>query len=454
MTRSHRATFRIFCLTTTIAAFPLFCQNQLPVWGSVVSPNNGDMQNEIRGMAPVSSTDVWAVGDYNSGVVPTVTGRRTLIEHWDGHAWSIIPSTQLDLPGFDAVILEDALALASDNIWAVGHADDFASLNSATLIAHYDGANWGLVPSPNPSGNTLPDTLYGITRAGRRLYAVGATGFPGRPLIVVWNGSSWRPVANQCVGGLRGVSGASPATVFAVGPYNVCRFDGTSWNDLPLPPLENGQLYQLQNVAALSASDAWVVGSIATPNSGGEGGGYDYKSVALHWNGSAWTTYNGIAGTALNGVLARSATNVWAVGTQSAGGIVVHWDGQQWDKEPSPAYLYGTFADVKASSTGEMWAGGSTVTNQQQVTLVARAPSNKAAVEGNTGAAAAVVTWIGPTTGSVPCDVSGNYVVPDLPAGTYSFVASLGGCAPGTAILTLSPNTIVSQDLRVSCGAR
>jgi len=451
MTTSHRLTFRLFCLMTSIAALPLFGQNQLPVWGSIPSPNNGNLQNEIRGMAPVTSTDVWAVGDYNSGVVPTVTGRRTLIEHWDGHSWSITPSTQLDLPGFDAVILEDAIALASGNVWAVGHADDFANLNSATVIAHYDGANWALVPSPNPSGDSLPDTLYGIAHAGNRLYAVGETGFPGGPLILIWNGSAWQPVTNQCVGGLRGVSAASPSAVFVVGPYNVCRFDGTSWTDLPLPPLQSGQFYQLQNVAALSASEAWAVGSIATPNGGGEGGGYDYASVALRWNGSAWTSYNRIAGAALNGVLARSSTSIWAVGTESAGGIVVHWNGQQWVQEPSPAYLYGTFSDVKASSTGEMWAGGSTVVNQQQVTLIARAPSNKAAVQGSTGASAAIVTWIGPTTGSVSCDVSGHYVAPDLPAGMYTFIASLNGCTPATAMLTLSPDTIVNQDLRVSC---
>ncbi|MFN7994165.1 MAG: carboxypeptidase-like regulatory domain-containing protein [Bryobacteraceae bacterium] len=446
--------FGVFCALLLLAALPALCQNQVPVWGSLLSPNSGDKQNEIRGMAPVSSSDVWALGDYNSGVVPTVTGRRTLIEHWNGRSWNIVPSTQLDLPGYDAVILEDALALASNNIWVVGHAEDFSSLNSATLIAHYDGANWSLVPSPNPSGNTLPDALYAIARAGNRLYAVGETNFPGSALILAWNGSGWHSVANHCVGPLRGISAVSSSTIFAAGSYTACRFNGTSWENMPLPPLGNGQTYALHNVAAISANDVWLVGSVATPNSGGEGGGYTFTSVALHWNGSSWITYNNVPGSELDGVLARSSNNIWAVGTQSAGGIIVHWNGQEWRQEPSPANLYGAFQDIKSSSTGEMWTGGSSLNAQgMQSTLIARAPSNKAVVQGNTGASQAVVTWVGPASGSASTDVSGRYVVPDLPVGAYTFIASLAGCTPSGATLTLAPNTIINQDLPISCGS-
>jgi hypothetical protein len=57
--------------------------------------------------------------------------------------------------------------IASNDAWAVG------SQNlSQTVTEHWDGKAWSLVPSPNPSPN---DTLAAVagTGAGQRLWAVG-----------------------------------------------------------------------------------------------------------------------------------------------------------------------------------------------------------------------------------------------------------------------------------------
>lgn len=62
------------------------------VWGIVESPNQGTRDNALLGLAINTPDDIWAVGEWNPGVPPTATGRRTLIEHWDGESWRVIPS--------------------------------------------------------------------------------------------------------------------------------------------------------------------------------------------------------------------------------------------------------------------------------------------------------------------------------------------------------------------------
>src|ERR1700693_3055889 len=56
-------------------------------WRLVRSPNVGSGDNGLAALDVVSSTDIWAVGNSLSGDV-----RSTLVEHWDGARWSVVPS--------------------------------------------------------------------------------------------------------------------------------------------------------------------------------------------------------------------------------------------------------------------------------------------------------------------------------------------------------------------------
>src|SRR5439155_6620904 len=111
----------------------------LPVWGTVASPNQGSRENVLAGVSIVSPSDVWMVGEYNPGLPPTVTGRRTLAEHWDGSTVQIVPSPNATWSGVDKSTLADVAAIAPADVWAVGYAEDFGSLKSTTLIEHWDG---------------------------------------------------------------------------------------------------------------------------------------------------------------------------------------------------------------------------------------------------------------------------------------------------------------------------
>ena len=116
----------------------------------------------LAGVALLASDDIWAVGRFNSGKPPTVTGRQTLALHWDGAQWAGVPTPNPTWAGADFSTLEDVAAISSDRVWSVGYAEDFASLKSTTLIEQWNGSAWRIVPSPNPGGSNLPNQLSAV----------------------------------------------------------------------------------------------------------------------------------------------------------------------------------------------------------------------------------------------------------------------------------------------------
>src|SRR3954454_12436653 len=109
----------------------------------VASPNVGTNTNVLEGVAGISTTDVWAVGSYidtSSGVAKG----QTLTEHWGGTQWSVISSP---IVGTLNDTLYGVAAVSSTDVWAVGDSD-FGS-HVQPLIIHWDGSGWGVVPSPS-----------------------------------------------------------------------------------------------------------------------------------------------------------------------------------------------------------------------------------------------------------------------------------------------------------------
>jgi hypothetical protein len=73
-------------------------QNQPAAPGKGVSspnPPSQDLYPTLLCVAATSTNDVWAVGSYEENL--TNGTYNTLIEHWDGHAWNIVPNPS---PGY------------------------------------------------------------------------------------------------------------------------------------------------------------------------------------------------------------------------------------------------------------------------------------------------------------------------------------------------------------------
>ncbi len=140
-------------------------------WSVVASPNVGSGFNSLVGVAALSTTDVWTVGNSTSGGVD-----QTLIEQWDGTSWNVISSPNV---GSGNNTLDSVAAISATDIWTVG-AWTTSSGAAQTLIEHWDGSTWSVVSSPN--GSSGDSILVGISPVSTTdIWAVGYTNFPAAP---------------------------------------------------------------------------------------------------------------------------------------------------------------------------------------------------------------------------------------------------------------------------------
>jgi len=328
------------------------------VWTVISSPNQGTSNNQLLGVSPISSSDLWSVGYYNAGL--TANSLRTLAEHWGGSGWSVVSTPNVATGAADYNWLRGIAAVSSNNVWAVGYSGNANVLGDQSLIEHWDGTQWKILSSPNRYAS---QHLYGIAAVSASdIWAVGQY-FNYNPysygaLIAHWNGTTWKKVSNPATYPLYGVTALAANNVWAVGGSQLLHWDGTAWSVVPSPqPPCCGNGYDLRAVAAVSASNIWAVGYAQIAS----GDGYTYGPLIEHWDGSSWQLGGSAAGDSLYGVTALSATGVWAVGVSGGLNFVEKWDGTQWTRQSSPnvGTSNNTFeAATAVPSTGDVWAVG------------------------------------------------------------------------------------------------
>ena len=122
-----------------------------PVGGQLVgtspSPNSATQNfrgNELLAVTCVSASDCWAVGDYHTDS-PVGAAYQTLIERWDGTSWAVVTSPNT-LPTQDN-FLKSVTCVSASDCWAVGYY--LAGIVYQTLIERWDGTAWTIVSSPN-----------------------------------------------------------------------------------------------------------------------------------------------------------------------------------------------------------------------------------------------------------------------------------------------------------------
>lgn len=343
------------------------------IWRAVPSPNPSTTpvsNNVLSGVSALADGDVWAVGSYSSSGGNNVN--HTLIEHWNGSVWSVVPSPDAGTHGSQ---LLGVAAVSDSDVWAVGNVSMSTTVNgNRTLIEHWNGAAWSVVASPNPS--MQGDNLTAIAAiSATNVWAVGSfeTNNQGAnlPLIEHWNGAAWSVVtAGIPTGGstfLQGLTAISATDIWAVGyagfGSNVeMHWNGTRWSTTNASFPTGGQ-ETLRGVAAVSSTDIWAVGSYAPTTTA------ELQTLALHWDGSAWskvTTANlDQYFNLFYSVAAVASNDVWAVGyaypTNGLGfsTLIEHWDGSQWTIVPSPTLNGSEFRGLVVSSPADLWTVGS-----------------------------------------------------------------------------------------------
>jgi len=286
-------------------------------WQVVASPNVGTGDNVLTGVAVLTGNNVWAVGSSPTGAlvlhfngtrwslvsaplacqfnaVTAISASdmwavgtlfpRTCAEHYNGTTWSLVPTPFM---GTSGNTLLGVSASSSRNVWAVGtycvgSGCDQGGGSFQTLIYHYNGSRWSVVPSPNPSYENQLNAVTVISATGA--WAVGnatASSMTRSTLILHFDGISWvqvvSPSANDRTS-LTGIAAASATDLYAVGSVEtptqasvIEHFDGTTWSIVshPSPGMSNS-LNAVAHVpgAALGTAQFWAVGNVSTPSSG------------------------------------------------------------------------------------------------------------------------------------------------------------------------------------------
>ena len=235
--------------------------------GSTWSANSVDAISgfaaRLTGVVDLSPTNVWAVGEGATG---------GLIEQWNGSAWNVVT---LPDPSFTPATGNAISADSASDIWVVGTTINAATETSVPEALHFNGTAWTVVAVPQPSQSS--GTLSAVTAlAPGNAWAVGeasgaGSAIGGSTLIEHWNGSAWSVVPSPTPGAyptLSGVAGRSAADVYAVGTNlpsvnggpeqaMILRWNGSAWS------VDSSGAFGGSLAAAATfpgASNEWAVG--------------------------------------------------------------------------------------------------------------------------------------------------------------------------------------------------
>jgi len=335
-------------------------------WGVVKSPDGPSKNNQLYGVSASAANNVWAVGSYASVNGPF----KTLTERWNGSAWSFVASANLGA--------EDALggvaAISPTDVWAVGDFMPQLTSPQTAFIEHWNGHKWSVVPSPSPGQLSGLSSVRAVS--ANDVWAVGLyynNAGNSQTLIEHWNGQKWRIVPSPSPGltdnGLGGLTIVSAQDIWAAGAQSsdqqntlqtlIERWDGKTWSVVPSPspaPLYNS----LGGMTAISANDVWAVGVV-------EGSNFVQSTLAEHWDGNSWkvepTPDVGSLGNLLSDVSAIG-TAVWAVGyyystPELTRTLIERWDGKRWSvvRSRNPSKEFNQLGSITNISNA-LWSVG------------------------------------------------------------------------------------------------
>jgi hypothetical protein len=341
-------------------------------WSVVSSPNRSPQGDDLLyGVSAVSSSDIWAVGSYCCVTHGSQQYSNSLIEHWNGATWRIVPFPS-DEPADSE--LRGVAAINAHDIWAVG----FSVFPNAALIEHWNGKKWSVAYSPSiPYGAELNAV---VAISAKDVWAVGEGN--DESLTEHWDGKQWSYVSDVTQGltFLQSVAASGPDDVWAVGKgYGASNgnafaehWNGSRWSYSQV--LNHFAQSSFSGVAVLSPRSAWAVGYEASSDD-------VLQTLTEHWDGSQWTVTNSpnmdpSSGYNLDnwlfGVAAQSASDVWAVGywtyfpgSGTPRSLFERWNGKTWKLERGPSSLessnnaaFNQLLGITSVEPGVLWGVG------------------------------------------------------------------------------------------------
>lgn len=255
-------------------------------------------------------------------------------------------------------ILREVTAASANNVWAAGFS------GSDAIITSWTGSAWKLQTLPHPSTYTL----RAIDTNGSAVWAVGF-GNDGSVALQLKNGTWQYSVISAAPANsdLLDLSVASASDIWAVGSSGstvaavALHWNGSAWSSVPPPVPAGASGVQLNRIEVIPGTTQFIAVGYYVKASG-------FFPYAVEWTGSAWqvmSTPTSPQGEFL-GVVARSASNAWAVGDANPAAtnpqsLIDHWNGKTWQRVSAPNRAGANFLlSVDARTDNDIWAVGYT----------------------------------------------------------------------------------------------
>ena len=342
---------------------------------AVSSPNVAARDNRLLSVSCVSTTSCFAVG-YSSR--RNFIDALTLIEHWDGNAWTIVASPDPTPPTAE---LHGVSCSSDTNCFAVGLRDGTSGEGQLTFAERWNGTTWSIVPTPNDS-HAIYSVLEGVScPSAGSCFAAGwyqaKNTLAAHSVIERWNGTSWSLVASPIPKDstrtlLSSVSCASDTRCFAAG-YAITDVDQVTIHDAPLIDVWDGTSWSVATTPALGTGEALLYDISCATSSSCFAIGYQLsgavRALFERWNGTSWSLAepSGSSTTQVLGITCRNTTACVAVGTTTnvasvASAMVQRGNGSSWRGEATPSSNTGrrTLASVSCPAPTSCFAVGST----------------------------------------------------------------------------------------------
>lgn len=324
--------------------------------------NHSAFSTALFGVAAISLNDVWVVGF--TDIASSPINRQPFTMHWNGSRWKSILSPTLS---GNFHILHGVAAISTSDVWAVGEGSSFGT---QALMEHWDGTSWSEVAAPVAG---VASVLYGVANVPgtNELWAVGyySSNYYDYPLLEHWDGTQWTIFPSPSIpsnnAGLRSVTAFSSTDVWAVGWFTnagntqtlIEHWDGLSWSVVPSPNTSSSNtLFSVTPVP--NTNELWAVGV--------DEGGKHSQTLVEHWDGSTWNVIpsaNLKGSNYLYGTQASAANDVWSVGYENGRSLIEHWDGIQWSvaSQPTSTVFYSSLWGIAAvPQQTYIWAVGYT----------------------------------------------------------------------------------------------
>lgn len=256
----------------------------------------------------IAANDIWVTG----GTSNNSANVEPLVQHWNGSTW-----TRVEVPhGLGSYELRAVDGVESNDVWFVG-----ATFDRRTVVMHWDGTAIRRADAPSPDSSYV--TLERVLAIARD--DVWAVGWGDRPIALHWDGGRWSetkiPSAQTDAGiqapwktTLEGIAAAPNGDLVAVGHRQtgprtsdvaVMRYHNEKWSQVDAPTMDNGGQALLVDIAVTSDGTIWIA-SRTTEN------GIVAATLAKS-NGSTWSIER-IPSVQMLSLIASQGNQVFAFG--------------------------------------------------------------------------------------------------------------------------------------------